>query len=67
MVISIVIQIYYKCKLFPVSLFYFQMLQENQKTVLVLEDDAKFTPLFNIGLYNVLMEANRFTPSWDFM
>ena len=43
------------------------MLQENQKTVLVLEDDVTFSPTFTKMLYHVLREARMFTPSWDFM
>ena len=46
---------------------HFQMLQENKKIVLVLEDDVKFSHHFNRGLYNILKEANKFTPSWDLM
>lgn len=44
-----------------------QMLRENQKTVLVLEDDVTISPAFTKVLYHVLREARMFTPSWDFM
>ena len=43
------------------------MLRENQKTIIVFEDDANFRPYFTEGLHNVLKEASYFTPSWDFM
>ena len=45
----------------------FQVSQENQSTVIVMEDDVNFHSFFDGGLYNVLREANKYTPSWDFM
>ena len=44
-----------------------QMLAEGQETVVVLEDDIQFSTVFNLGLYNVLKEAKRFVPTWDYM
>ena len=44
-----------------------QMLAEGQETVVILEDDIQFNTVFNLGLYNVLKEAKRFVPTWDYM
>ena len=44
-----------------------QILAEGQETVVVLEDDIQFSTVFNLGLYNVLKEAKRFVPIWDYM
>jgi collagen beta-1,O-galactosyltransferase len=44
-----------------------KILKENLKTVLILEDDVNFASYFTRGLYNVLTEANDFTPLWDFI
>lgn len=43
------------------------MLEEKRKTILVMEDDVDVRPYFTKGLYNVLKEANKYAPSWDFM
>ena len=43
------------------------MLEENQETILVMEDDVKFKTFFNTGLPEVILEANRYVPDWDHM
>ena len=47
--------------------YWLQMLEENQETILVMEDDVKFKTFFSRGLSEVILEANRYVPDWDHM
>lgn len=44
-----------------------QVVSENQRKVLVLEDDAYFKSYFTKGLYSIMRETKLLALNWDYM
>lgn len=44
-----------------------QVVSENQRKVLVLEDDVYFKSYFTKGLYSIMRETKLLALNWDYM